>query len=133
MNTATTKDERRVAELNVYRCTRWSHRLNRIVFNGWTNDIRGDLADNLPTRAAAIADRIARQRAEQDAANMRASLADATVSAPNFTAAGMDADTMRQDPERALRKLRAAVMDSMGEDEQRIGQAIAWCKSLLRY
>lgn len=133
MNIETIKDERRAAELNTYRCERWSYSLNRPVFNGWTNDIRGDLAENLPTKATAIADRISRQHAEKAPRKLEAAMVDAIVAAPNFTAADMNADTMRQNPEKALRLLRNAVMEATGEEEQRIGQAIMWCKSLLGY
>lgn len=45
-----------VALQRIFKCTRWSYRLNRSVLNGWSNYIRGDRAENFKTREEAFRD-----------------------------------------------------------------------------
>lgn len=128
-----TTEERTAAELNSYPCHRWNYRLNRMVGNGWTNDIRGDLQTNLPSRAAAIADRIQRARAERAADIARATTAADAVGADGGTFAGLTLGDIMAAPNRALRVLRAAIMHAEGAEEERLALAIQSAKKAAGY
>lgn len=114
---------------HVYRCTKWSHRLNRTVGNGWTNDLRGDLATNLPTEAAArkdYAERTARAEAERAA---QAITDAAYAEAPGMLFVGMDAATIRSNPEMAKRTIRAAIMTAEGSEEAHLEIGLRYAKA----
>jgi len=113
----------------VYKCTRWSDRLNRIVGNGWTNDLRGDLATNLPTAASAKADYIARA-AKADAERVALAITDAAYcETPGTTFVGLTDADIRTNPERAKRLIRAQIMKAEGADEAHLEIGLRYAKA----
>ncbi len=45
-----------VALQRIFKCTRWSYRLNRSLLHGWSNHLRGDRAENFKTKGEAFHD-----------------------------------------------------------------------------